>query len=418
MTESQHRRGKRKRGVRVTSGSGRRRASGAVDAQAAPSREAAARERRRLRRQARRKIGGAVVLAAVIVYGAVYLTSRIRTDAEPETAASIEPVTAEGASILLAVFGPDGEARSIALLAASEGATPRLILLPPSLLTVIPGFGENVIGNASRFGGLETLELTVANLLGARIDAAAGWEAADFASLIGGPLPVEIDKPLLAEDGDAQVVVAGPGLADRSPDQLVRLLTDAGTDDEITWLTRQGAVWQAILTASDTETLRRLAQGATGDLVAAQATLGAAADEAAATVVPVTRIEPTGGEERYQLSGEIAAEFVSQTVPYLALAPEPRVRVEVLNGNGRIGAVRPVAAALIRTGFRVILTDNADRLDYPETRIIAQGREHQEAAIGVQRILGLGQVSVEVRQPSGVVDLTIIVGQDLATDGG
>ena len=65
-----------------------------------------------------------------------------------------------------------------------------------------------------------------------------------------------------------------------------------------------------------------------------------------------------------------------------------------------------------------MLTDNADRLDYDTTRIIAHGREHQEVALEVREVIGRGDVSVEVLQPSGVVDLTIIVGRDLVANGG
>jgi hypothetical protein len=86
--------------------------------------------------------------------------------------------------------------------------------------------------------------------------------------------------------------------------------------------------------------------------------------------------------------------------------------VEILNGNGRIGTTGPIAALLVDNGYRVVKTDNADRDDYAESRIIAQGREHQQDAIDVQRMLGSGEVLLELRQPSGIVDLTIIVGRD------
>ena len=103
---------------------------------------------------------------------------------------------------------------------------------------------------------------------------------------------------------------------------------------------------------------------------------------------------------------------------FLQLAPESRVRVEVLNGNGLIDTTQPVAALLVEAGFRVVLTDNADRSDYETTLLIAQTLTNQNAAVEARDLLGIGDVSVEVRQPSGVVDLTIIVGQDLPATGG
>ena len=72
-----------------------------------------------------------------------------------------------------------------------------------------------------------------------------------------------------------------------------------------------------------------------------------------------------------------------------------------------------MAEALIESGYRVVFTDNAERQDFTISRVIAQGSDHQEAAVAVQRLLGTGEVFLEQRQPSGVVDLTIIVGSDL-----
>ena len=87
------------------------------------------------------------------------------------------------------------------------------------------------------------------------------------------------------------------------------------------------------------------------------------------------------------------------------------------DGNGLVGTTGPVARVLVDAGYRVVFTDNADRQDYETSRLVAQGAEHQEAAVAVQRLLGSGDVFLEQRQPSGVVDLTIIVGSDLATQG-
>ncbi len=419
MSEPQHRRRRRKRGVRVAPTTGRRRSSGTVAASPEPRADITRRDRRRHARRVRGKVVGALLIAVAIVWLTVAITSLLTGREEDSAdAPGPEPVPADGASLLIAVTGPDGQATSIGLLAAAEQAAPRLVLLQPSILSTLPGFGENTLANATRFDGIGLLENTVANLLGVRIDAAIALDVDAVTGAVAEELMIAIADPLFRQDGDAQVVVIAPGESLRSADQIARLLTDRGTDDELTWLERQGAVWRAVLEAADPPMIERLLQYAGGDLDAARAALTAAAVDAVVTAVPATRIEPTGGEERYQLSGEVAASFVAESLPYLQLAEEPRVRVEVLNGNGVIGSVRPIAANLIRRGYRIILTDNADRLDYDETRVIAHGRENQESAIAVQDIIGIGQVAVEVRQPSGVVDLTIIVGQDLAPIGG
>ena len=85
----------------------------------------------------------------------------------------------------------------------------------------------------------------------------------------------------------------------------------------------------------------------------------------------------------------------------------------MLNGNGRIGATRVVAEAVVRRGFRVVRTDNADRFDYATTLVVAQGEEAQEAAREVAGIVGAAAVYLEEAAPSLVVEVSIIVGLDI-----
>jgi hypothetical protein len=421
MTEPQHRRPKRSRGVRLHSTPGRRRSSGAIEAETASREELSQRRRRDDVRHSRSKIFLAILVAVAIVWATVLLTTFDRTDGNDDPAAPVaDPVSASGASVLVAVTDPDDRATTIALIAAVEGAKPRAVLLPPSLLATLPGFGEGTLSNTTRFDGPELLEVTVANLLGARIDATVTWDADDLAVIVDAPLLVDVPTPLVERQGDSDVVVYAAGEAERSHEDLYRLFTDRGGDDELTWMQRQAGALDGLLNAAAARpaVVESMLGRVLGDQSAARTAFTEASGDVAITAVPALRIEPTGREELYQLSGEIAAEFVSDSIGYLRIAPEPRTRVEVLNGNGQIGTVRPVAGALIRRGYRVILTDNADRLDYAETRVIAQGRAQQQAAVDIAEIIGLGRVSAEVRQPSGVVDVTIIVGRDLATNGG
>ncbi len=116
--------------------------------------------------------------------------------------------------------------------------------------------------------------------------------------------------------------------------------------------------------------------------------------------------------EQFGFDGASTATVVERAFPYLSIAAEPRVVVEVLNGNGGVGVTQPVARRLVEAGYYVIRTDNADREDYGTTQIIAQGREYQQDALAAQELLGRGEVLLELRQPSGIFDLTIIVGND------
>jgi hypothetical protein len=109
----------------------------------------------------------------------------------------------------------------------------------------------------------------------------------------------------------------------------------------------------------------------------------------------------------------VAAEFVGARLGHLLLLAGERPRVEVLNGNGRIGATRVVAEAVVRRGYRVVRTDNADRFDYPSTLVIAQGAGAQEAAREVAGIVGAASVYLEEADPSPLVEVSIIVGLDI-----
>jgi hypothetical protein len=304
----------------------------------------------------------------------------------------------------------------VALVAASPEGPDRVVLFHPSLLVTLPGFGENLLAFAPMFGGPALADTSVTNLAGVRVDSVVVWTEAELAQAIGRDLTIDLPTALLVTDGDAQVVVAAAGESSRTPEEAARFMVEAGTSDQLDHLQRQGGVWRALLAlvAEDASVADRLIAAADRPDVARTALVGVATGEPIVTLVNADRIDPTGGgEERYQLDGADAALFVEANVPYLQIAPEPRFRVEVLNGNGLIGTTGPVAAELVDEGFWVVITDNADRDDYETTRIIAHGREHQNAALAVHDVIGRGDVSIEVRQPSGVVDVTIIVGQDL-----
>ena len=124
-----------------------------------------------------------------------------------------------------------------------------------------------------------------------------------------------------------------------------------------------------------------------------------------------------GPDAGYTLSGEAAANFVAQRLGYLVLR-EDRPRVEVLNGNGLVGTTRVVAQELVRRGYRIIKTDNADAFDYGTTQVVAQGRDNRAEADDVLRLIGAGDLFLELRTPSAVVDISIIIGADIPAGEG
>ncbi len=85
-------------------------------------------------------------------------------------------------------------------------------------------------------------------------------------------------------------------------------------------------------------------------------------------------------------------------------------RVIVYNGAGMPGIAGEAAQELIRAGFRVVDTKNADRFDYKTTLItVTDG----DKALGdkVRDVLGVGEVTVKPAEAT-VTDVIVIVGKD------
>ena len=85
--------------------------------------------------------------------------------------------------------------------------------------------------------------------------------------------------------------------------------------------------------------------------------------------------------------------------------------VIVQNGSGAPGLGQDVAAVLLPLGFRVVLSQNADLFGYERTRVVANSDGAIADARRIKRALGVGRVRVS-QVPSGIGDITIIVGED------
>ena len=377
-----------------------------------------ARELNRAAREAasskgRRKITLAILVAITLVVSSIiisYIQLRPQEEAPPDVV-----VAADVGASALVVVDRDNVPAAILFVAASSDQASRLVAVPSSLFAIAPGFGEQTLAQAYQIGGVDLLALSITNLLGARIDGTLVLAASQVAAAFDEPLEIDLLRPFIVEDASGgQRVVAGEGPQPRTPEMAVRLLTERGTDNDLDFLFRQGEVWESIFlsVASRQTVAQALLNGALP--AASEAVNGAAQDpDLAISALPVVRVNTlSSGEERYSFDVADAAVYVEQSLGYLRIGEDPRLVVEILNGNGGVGVTQPVAEALVLEGYRVLKTDNAATLDYPTTQIIAQGRDRRESAIAAQALLGYGQVVLEVRQPSGVFDLTIIIGQD------
>jgi hypothetical protein len=92
--------------------------------------------------------------------------------------------------------------------------------------------------------------------------------------------------------------------------------------------------------------------------------------------------------------------------------PARAASVVVLNGSGAPSAAERVAERLLPAGFRVVVSSDAEVS--PTTAIVASTRANGKAAERVRDVLGVGEVTVS-RVPSGLAEVTVVIGEDLGT---
>ena len=366
-------------------------------------------------------VAAAVLLATVAAVPVVAAnwgdwTSRLRDEVATIPRLQAEQQQAQGAgseSLLILVADAADQVGAIALISVADEIPPSLTVIPTSLFELLPGYGDFALADVVAFEGPELAGVTIANALGVRIDRVALLAAGQLGAALDGGLVIELTEPVLMNDPEHLAQIADAGVATYGGELVEQLLVELGESSQISWLERQSAVWQGLLDlmATDAALPARLAGAGP-----AAVTLGrAAAEGAEVLLVPVTPVAVAGADDGFQLVQVDVAAFVADRLSHLALAQQDRPRAEVLNGNGEILATRSVVEALVAAGFHVVKTDNADNFEFEETVVIAQGRANLDAAESAAGILGVRMVQLEVAAPSGVVDLSIIVGQDIAT---
>lgn len=357
------------------------------------------------------------------------------TTSAPEQDTEDPTTGAEAIGSVLVVSTDDaGATRWLAVLAATaEGDGSTVLLVPPSLLADVPGFGTFRLADAAELSGAPLVATSLANLLGIRLDAAvevttAGWgEVVDAAGGIDVVLRAGVDDPdrgvrlepgphrLDAAATTAVLEAAGPPLGEletlaRVPPVLTGVLdavaADPGLADRIT---APAGDREPPLVTDDPEVVAAVLSG----LADARGR-----DELAVLTLPVV---PVG--DAPELAFRVDPDRVDVLLADRFGPWEPDASltggrdVQILNGNGvpRIG--QRVTELLADGGYRVVLTGNADRFTHASTRIILHADTPEQVAVGrdLQRRLGVGELELAAT-PSSVVDVTIVVGRDFPPD--
>lgn len=387
--------------------------------------------------------GGVVLLALTVVVALAALAvglgwiDRARDLVlPPEAGEELDPPPGgwQPALLLLTTVSTEGSADDLraATVLASDRRTGQatVLLIPTATVTDVPGFGSFTLAEAWDFGGSSLVAVTIDNLLGLRIDGVlaadtAAWE--DWFGAFGGAT-IDVGSRVVAAIGPA----AGstrfePGEQHLEPNRVAEYLVIQDEDEtELQGLPRVQQVVRALsqAVAEDpagldhvVEVARTLPGTATPtriETVLGELAEARAADAATTITLPVVPLG-SGEDEVYRPDQErLEALMADRFAASRELgAAGQRLAVQILNGNARPGVGQEVADALADGRYRIVLTGNADRFTYEETRILVYTDERSdlEAAQDVRERLGVGIIE-RSGTPQSVVDLTIIVGAD------
>jgi hypothetical protein len=126
------------------------------------------------------------------------------------------------------------------------------------------------------------------------------------------------------------------------------------------------------------------------------------AADAAVEIAPAAPVADTASVFDQPAADELVREL---------FGARPTIPIVVQNGNGEPNIGEAVAELLLPEGFRIVLSQNADTFRHAETEIAATAAEHADEAERVRELLGVGRVVVS-QVPSGLADITIVVGRD------
>ena len=86
-----------------------------------------------------------------------------------------------------------------------------------------------------------------------------------------------------------------------------------------------------------------------------------------------------------------------------------KAEIEILNGCGESGIANLYSNYLIKKGFDVIDSRNADNFEYLNTTIVVHKKDKLNIAKNLANILKIKTVSIDER---GIWDLSLIIGRD------
>jgi len=405
---------------------------------ATPRKPAPARRRKSFRKRSlpRRDavvVAGAAVLLVLVVIVTMNMVFGSDED-DPREERALSTSSAAGKATTYLVVGTDSsatgpETRWMTLIQVdASGSQATIAYLPAHTGYEVPGQGLQGIGEALNTGGISLVSVSVENMLGVPIDHFIELPATEAEALFEqtGDLMVNVPQEVsVSAGGDTSQVLFAPGEQVLPPRFQTDLLYEVGLEGDETELgSRHLAFWQSFVEthSADPQALETAVEAVPGALDSSDSTSAERASFLTDLVsVPPARVtlaslpveeEVTGETKLYSISDADIGSFVAETFGEVPNAGE-EIRVQILNGNGDRGSAQGIAERLVGEGYKVVLSGNANRLDYESTQIVIYESTPEAQAAGERaaELLGVGNLQVSVNQ-QGIVDVTIVVGKD------
>lgn len=315
-----------------------------------------------------------IALLAILVATAVVITAIVVT--RPRVGGDVrDPDGVVGGGLTLLVIrsavGP------FATVVGTTGGPPGALAIPTKISVTVPGQGDARLDEALDLPP-ETAATTVANLLGVPVAHHAILGRVRLAALIDRIGGIEV----AGESRTGQEVVDAIEGAKQGRALAFQLALQALLDANPVWNARDfdevddvGAVTETLEDASDVNVrTMEITQPAEGIF------------RAMPDAVRDGVVDAFGGPDR-----EIVA-------------------VIVLNGSGEPGVGEAVARRIVRGGFSVVVSENAQTFDHEETLVVVGSSSDIALGERVRDLLGVGTVNVSVS--SGLAPVTVVVGED------
>ena len=321
-----------------------------------------------------------------------------------------------------------------------------LLSIPRDTKVDIPGHRRDKINHAYRFGGVKLLRRTVEGVLQHPLEHHAKLDFETFVEVVDllGPVEVEVEdverrgRGMNYDDNAGKLHIhLKPGGQELTGEQAIGFVRYR-RDSDLKRAARQqqfvkAAIKQhvrpgnlpALLNAAS-HILRKMDTSITAGQAASllPAMAGMSPDDILTLTVPVASA-PSHGVYYSRIEDGAIETIMAKVDGFLAAEGSlPRAKplkectVAVLNGSGRAGVARSVAATIEQQGAKVTATGNAEAFDHSRTEIRYRpaGRDAAEELRDVLEVPRAGLIQDSELDAPGAATILVTVGRDYKTD--